>query len=646
LSPESPKANGESPRPEGLPAWALVAVAAAAFLIYANTLSNGFVFDDIPVVVQNPNIRGLSRIPHIFSSGYGEGTQLGFTALYRPIVILTLAANYQAGGLAPWHYHLVNAFIHGVNALLVLLLAFRLTRSQFASVAAAFIFALHPVNTEAVAPVVGRTDLLGTFFVLCSLILYAKYAQSDRSGRSLLAGSLACLAGGLLSKEHAVILPGLVILWDLAARDATVRDFLHAFPGRLLRVYSLFIGVVAAYLFVRLAVVGSLGVGATISVLDNPLMALGQPARFFTAAKVSLMYLSRLLAPTTLVHDYSYPLIRPATFPEAFAALFVLAIFAWALYYSYRKNRCVFYGLAFFAIGFSIVSNLVFLIGTIMAERLLYLPGIGFAIAAGALLEAGREHLAGLKTRALAVAAAVGVLTAVCVLFGIRTALRNRDWHSQRTLYEQAIRVVPNNAKIHTGYAETLSESGELNLALVEFSKALALLDEKEPKYFPYVVADILFDMANIYKKQGLYDDAVRLYEKVLALRSDRPEFLFNYGRALYAARRYEEARGAFDKYIAKDPAYDAAYNELGLTLEELGDYGGAEKAFLKCIELAPGNASACRNLGFLYLLKFPEGEKAIPYFERSLALDPDQPDAAAMSEFVRRYHQNRGGGR
>ena len=85
-----------------LPAWIIAVVAAAAILVYLNTLWNDFVFDDIPIVGQNPNIRGLSKSPAIFSSGYGEGTQLGFTALYRPLVILSLAANYQVGGLAPW----------------------------------------------------------------------------------------------------------------------------------------------------------------------------------------------------------------------------------------------------------------------------------------------------------------------------------------------------------------------------------------------------------------------------------------------------------------------------------------------------------------------------------------------------------------
>jgi tetratricopeptide (TPR) repeat protein len=486
--------------------------------VYTSTLSNSFVFDDIPIVLENSNIRGLSKMPEILSSGYGEGTQLGFTALYRPLIILSLAANYQAGGLSPWHYHLVNTLLHAANALLVVLLTFRLTRNSFIAGAAGFIFALHPVNTEAVAPVVGRTDLLCAFFVLCSLLLYAKAAKGEKHRPLLLTGSLACLAGGLLSKEHAVTAVGFVLLWDLVARDRSFREFFRNLPRRLLYPYSAFIGVVVAYIVVRYAVVGRVGVGGTISVLDNPLIVLKQPAQFFTAGKVTLTYLFRLIAPVTLAHDYSYPQILPATAAESVAALFVLAVIAWALVYSYRKNRPAFFGMAFFAIGFSIVSNLVFLIGTIMAERLLYLPGIGFAIAVAALLEAGRRYAADKKNARLATVSATALLAVICVLFGIRTILRTFDWRSEYTLYEQAVRVVPNNAKVRMTRGQTLRERGEYDRALEEFAESLRLLGPNVGKWFRIFPAHIHFEMANIHKKQNRYGPALAGYQNALRL--------------------------------------------------------------------------------------------------------------------------------
>lgn len=629
-----------------LPAWIIVVVAAAAALVYFNTLWNEFVFDDIPIVRQNPNIRGLSKIPVIFSSGYGEGTQMGFTALYRPIVILSLAANYQAGGLAPWHYHLLNVLLHAANAALVVLLAFRLTRSSFATAAAGLLFALHPINTEAVSPVVGRTDLLGTLFVLCSLLLYAKYASAGKRKHAFLGGSLACLACGLLSKEHAVVTVGLIVLWDFTVRDKDITTFFRNLLRRLAFPYSLYVAMVGAYLGLRYAVVGKLGVGGTISVIDNPLVALNEPLRTLTAGKVSLAYLTRLLAPVTLAHDYSYPQIAPAGAAESLAFLFVLAVFGWALVYSYRKNRHVFYGIAFFAIGFSIVSNLAFNIGTIMAERLLYLPGIGFAIAAGALLQAGRLYVAEKKSRKVAVAAAVTVVGAIAVLFGVRTFLRTFDWRSQMAIYTQAVRVVPNNAKVHMGYAQTLSAHSEYEGALAEFDTALGLLKPNERMWFSTVIGDIHFDKANIYKKQRRYPQSLKAYELSLNFRPGHLETMFNYGKALLESGKPGPARNVFAGIVRLDPTYHEAFNELGLANEALGQYREAEEAYLECARLKPDYAPVHRNLFMLFGQRLHDSDKAAWHLQRTLELDPDQPDADRLREFLRRYRQQKEGDR
>jgi tetratricopeptide (TPR) repeat protein len=561
-----------------LPAWIIAVAAAAAVLVYLNSLWNDFVFDDIPIVRQNANIRGLSNLPAIFASGYGEGTEMGSTALYRPLVILSLAANYQAGGLAPWHYHLVNLLLHAANAALVVLLAFKLTRSTFAAAAAGLLFALHPVNSEAVSPVVGRTDMLGTLFVLCSLLLYAKYASTEKRKPGILAGSLACLACGLLSKEHAVVTVGLVMLWDLAVRDETFKKFFRNLPRRLVFPYSLFIGVVAAYIGIRYAVVGRVGVGGTVSVIDNPLVVLGEPLRTLTAGKVSLAYLTRLFAPVTLAHDYSYPQIPPASAAQSLAFLFVLGVFVWALFYSYRKNRHVFYGLAFLAIGFSIVSNLVFNIGTIMAERLLYLPGIGFAIAVGALLQAGRQYVAEKKGPKPAATAAWAVVTAVAVLFGVRTFLRTFDWRSQTSLYTQAVRVVPYSAKVHATFGQILAEQGSYAEAAAHLEAALSL--------------------AQPYNENRLRSFCAELH------------------------------------YVT------------GNARRELGDYPAALASFAEALRLRPDFAKAHRNLAFLYIEHLHQEEKAVPHLERTLELDPDQPDADKYREALRKYYeQKRKGG-
>ncbi len=575
MAQDQSKIPADSSQRLHLRTWTLVAVGAAAILAYVLTLNNGFVFDDIPVVRDNPLARGLSSTPRIFASGYAKGTRMGTTGLYRPLTVTSFAANYQAGGPSPWHYHLVNMLIHTANAVLVVLLVFRLTRSSFTAAVAGWLFALHPVNSEAVAPVVGRTDLLATFFVLGALIFYAKSLKNGKHRPLFLAASLTCLAGGLLSKEHAVVALGLVMLWDIVTREGGFKEFFRSLGRRLLYPYSLFIGVVIVYLGVRLAVVGGIGVGGTVSVLDNPLVALSQPARFFTAGKVMLAYIFRLVAPVTLAHDYSYPQITPATASESIAALFVIAVVVWALIYSYRRNRNVFFGIAFFAIGFVIVSNLVFLIGTIMAERLLYLPGIGFCIVVAILLDAGRRSLSRKWSARRTRIAVLVVLPALFALLLARTLRRVGDWHSQLTLYRQAVTVVPYNAKVRMTYGQILSKKGDYDEALVQFEKSLSLLEPYGESRLRSFAAEIHFDMANIYKKQGKFDPALAGYQAALKL---RPDF-----------------------------------------------------------------AMAHRNLAFLFITRPAQAHKAIHHLERTLELDPDQPDAHKYREILRRYYEQEG---
>jgi len=327
----------------------------------------------------------------------------------------------------------------------------------------------------------------------------------------------------------------------------------------------------------------------------------------------------------------------------------VLAMFAWALIYSYMKNRLVFYSLAFFAIGLSIVSNLVFIIGTIMAERLLYLPGIGFAIAAGALLEAGRQYLSKKKSPKLATMSAAVLLGVVCILFAVRTVIRTFDWRSQLTIYQQAIRAVPYNSKVRMGYGQTLSELGKYDQALEEFGKALALLGPERDTKFTYVVADVLFDMANILKKQGAYDKAIAKYEEALALWGGRPEFLFNYGHALYMSRRFPEALNVYTAYLKKSPENHEAYNALGLIHEALGEYGAAEKSYLKSIQLRPEYPQPHKNLGLLYGSSQKNENKSIKHLELYLKYAPkdvrtsSDPDMPKIEAALRRYRRQKG---
>src|SRR5204862_509452 len=150
----------------------LIGVALSGLGAFANSQGNGFVLDDLSIIVSNPLIRSLSNLPRIFSSHYWY-PELQSGDLYRPLTVATYALNYAAGGLNPWGYHAVNVLLHMACSCLVFLLFNRLLASTTAAGFAAVLFAVHPLHTEAVASVIGRAELLAAGSVLAALYLHS-----------------------------------------------------------------------------------------------------------------------------------------------------------------------------------------------------------------------------------------------------------------------------------------------------------------------------------------------------------------------------------------------------------------------------------------------------------------------------------------
>ncbi len=194
---------------------AVTFVALLAVLPFVNSFGNNFAFDDGIAIVENPLIKSLRNVPTLLTSGYWEPyPRMG--KLYRPLVTISYAANYAMGGLRPFGYHLINLLLHLAVSLLVYRLALRLFRQPEGALVAAALFAVHPLHTEAVTGIVGRAELFAAAF-----FLLAWWWDLEGRGRPrYIVGSLAAFALALVSKEHAVALPGVLALSDLyAARE-------------------------------------------------------------------------------------------------------------------------------------------------------------------------------------------------------------------------------------------------------------------------------------------------------------------------------------------------------------------------------------------------------------------------------------------
>lgn len=449
---------------------AAVLAGALAALAYANSLPNEFAYDDVHIITENPGIHSLDSIPRALTAPYWPGrfgVQLG---LWRPTTTLVLGLEYAVAGENPALYHVVNVVAHAVATGLVVLLL-----SELLSLAAAFagglLFAVHPVHVEAVANVIGIAELLPAILYLLACLLHVKGPQRTGWGRALAIGALYALAFG--AKESAVTLPAALFLLD-AARGRLGFGELPAHLRDRWRAYAVMAVVAVVLLWARFQVLGS------IAHPFGPLGAdlLQEIPRIWTLAEVWSHYVRLLVFPLDLSSDYSPNVIpislgwNAANLVGLVLALGILAgsLAAWrrgALGPGSGSARAVAFGVVWFVVTISPVSNVLFLTGVLLAERTLYLPSVGFVAAAGwVVVRLARER------RRLA----WGALAAAVVLMGWRTWERNPTWKDNYTVFGVLIEDYPHSGRSQWVLGDLFFQKGNPEQGLVSYRAAINIL--------------------------------------------------------------------------------------------------------------------------------------------------------------------------
>jgi tetratricopeptide (TPR) repeat protein len=593
-----------------------VLVFTATLFVYSGNLGNGFVYDDRYVVERNPLVQNLD-FPGLLSTSYwGEIVDAG---LYRPLTLLSFGLN-RALGASAFSFHLANDLLHGVASVLALLVARALGLSAIASLAAALLFALHPAQSEAVNALVGRAEILAFFFTGISFLLFVRRAHP------LLVGAFFLCA--LLSKESAAFALPLFVLYR--------RD-----KARLLALG----GALAAALALRIAVLGGVGIeGREIGFLDNPLAHSGFGTRILSAPVLLLQYVRLVLWPLTLSADYSFDQIPiPETIVDlrVCLGLLVLALLGLAVVHGKRIGVAA---LAFL-IPLAGSLHLLFPLGTIFADRLLYLPMLGAALAFGLAVEElskPRPWLSGVVAAPVLLACATGVWT------------RIPDWRDNETLFRKTVETSPFSARSYfllgvelleqkrfmqsaesfaTGLAiypdhfgarmslgEALLAAGDPGRAEEAFRQAL----EREPASTDARRAAVEAALAlGREQARGLDFAAARQsFERAIALDENQPSAWNLLGLVSEREGRLEEARSCYERALAIDSRHvEALVNVASLRLNA-GELGLAEQTYRRAIELAPRSYEAYNGLG-IALARQGRTAEAREAFGNAVAIDP-----------------------
>ncbi len=599
-----------------LPAMAVLIV--VGFVVYSGTFGNSFVWDDEILVVGNSAVKSPAAIPWLFTTGLFPGMEGNF---YRPLQALSYAADYRCWELNPFGYHLSNLLLHIVNSILVLrVLALAGVRRRL-SFLAALIFLVHPIQTEAVAYISGRADLLAAFFVLLSLFFFL--AEKEKSGSPAAAGatrrgflflSAGCYLLALFSKEASLVLPLLVFLVAAAGSRGRGEALGKAAAPSFSGYYAALCTIALLYLTVRYAVLRN----GALPLTSNPYPFY---QRFLTGWKVLFLYIKVFLLPVGLrmerVISPSLSLFSPLiVLPAILLSGAVIVVFR-----SRRRYPLVFFGTAWFGICLLPYMNW-FPLNAEMAEHWLYLPSAGFCLL---LAVAAQPFPDGRRARSGRGLAASVFMLAALIFFSTLTIRRNLDWKDNPTIYRATARNSPRSPRARYNLGNVYLAEGRPAAAEREYRESLRLK--------PWDL-QCRRNLGAAFLRLQRIPEAVREYEAAVSLDPGNPVSLSLLGAAYGLAGRLEEALRVLERSIDLNPRYPQAYNNLGSVLVRLGRFDEAGKAYGKALEMQPGMVDAAFNLGVVCYRqgRFPEADLLM---REVLRLSPGHPGALFWHEKI-----------
>ncbi|KAK3578086.1 hypothetical protein CHS0354_006745 [Potamilus streckersoni] len=674
---------------------------AVALILYLNTLGADFAYDDSRAIKKNQDLQPETPIVNIFYDDFW-GTPLthsGSHKSYRPLCVLTFRINYFFGELDPWGYHLGNVLCHVITTAVFTYLSRLLLKDTLGTAVSGILFAAHPVHTEAVAGIVGRADVLASFFFMLSLLSYMKYVELrditwHSGGTNLRLLYVLCtglfVTASLLTKEQGVTVLAVCATYDLFVRHKVrITDIAEIFKkdnsmgGVLEGLFFLFMVGVSLVTF-RIYFMGNSPPEFAPS--DNPASDSDSLlTRTLTYLLLPSLNFWLLLCPRILSFDWSMeaiPLVETFTdYRNLFTALFYSSLIYLAVNivlqihnshsivsaktgientkkskilehkhfiknkYSPELPKYIPNDLNIFIISVAIIvfpfipaTNLFFYVGFVIAERVLYIPSMGFCLLVAKGVSGIYRKLCKTDMQRRGLLMAVVIL---CMLLSWKTVLRNKDWQTEENLYRSGIAVNPAKAwgnlanifnekgmkkEAEEAYRNALSHRG--NMADVHYNLGLLLQDQK--RYDEAIIsyktaiqcrAKLSMGYLNLgilFAQVGRQEEARKMYLLCADLdtsglkdprlhESTKISCLYNLGRLYIEQNRNKEALEVYQKAVQRMPSYYQAqslYNMIGEVYFNLGDLVLAEEWYLKALQAKPNHVPAHITLSKLFQKK------------------------------------------
>lgn len=587
--------------------WQLLGLFTFSFLLYANTLTHQYTQDDAIVIYDNMFTQeGIAGIPGILKNDtfYGFFKEAGKAKLvaggrYRPLTQIMFALEWQLFGKNPFVGHLINVLLYGFLAImlykcltLILIGANKSGQKEKSlrlfAFAVCLIFVAHPIHTEAVANIKGRDEIMALLGSIIALWSSFKYSHTKEKKWLLLV--LVSFFCALMSKENAITFLAVVPLaYFFFRRKNLINSFKAVWPFAL----STFV-----FLVIRTAVLGFDFGSESMELMNNPFLKLqgtswipfSGPEKLATIIFTLGKYLQLFIWPHPLCHDYYPRAVELMDFSNwqvlVSLALYIAIIGLIAFFWT--RDRIISFGLLFFICTLSIVSNLVFPIGTNMSERFLFMPSAGLALVLGRLLF---KYLPNEKT-------ALMVSLVIALGLGAKTILRNPVWKDDFTLFTSDVKTNPQSAKL-------------LNAAGGSLSTEASKLEDST-------------------KRTQMLEEAISYLKEAVKIHPTYKNAYLLLGNSHYYLNRFEPAISYYETALKLDPQFNDVKKNLPIVLRDAGRHYGEQKQdlqrsesyLLRSYALNENDPETARLLGIVNGMK-GNHQKAITYFEQVVKLNP-----------------------
>ncbi|XP_061189465.1 protein O-mannosyl-transferase TMTC1-like [Saccostrea echinata] len=604
-----------------------ILAASAAFVCYLNSLNGDFVHDDLFAIKNNGDVNGRNPLWSLWENDFWGRPMADPRShkSYRPFTVLSFRINFHLGQGSPYGFHVVNVCLHTLMTILFTYVCQTTLRLPAqCGLISGLIFAVHPIHTEAVSGIVGRADVMASIFFMLSFIAYVRsvepgwpwfrHAPATRHW-VLVILSVSMATVSMLCKEQGIMVLPVCILYDAVVCSRILLNYRSWYKMKPFLLRFIFVSIVGLTLlsFRFWIMRGQL---PKFLPQDNPAsFSSSFFIRVFTYGFVWFFNVWLLLFPSQLCYDWqigSIPLVESLMDARNLATvllaivLFLLLLKSWREAKSEDSDVAVVPGLLFYTLPIIPASNLLFPVGFVVAERVLYLPSVGFCILVGYGAHLLFERFSHMKKIIFA-------LVVYClVVMAAKTISQNQVWRTRETLFVSGVRTLPHNAKIHYNYANYLKDTGQLNTAKIHYETAIRLYQ----------------DLPSAHNNLGtLLNDTMAAefhYEAALRINPDHRGALINLGSSLIKRGKRHRGQELIDRVLDLDPEnVEAIIVKAWVSMEE-GNWTVAGQFFQRALERDPMNSEALYYYG-KYWHQRGDLERAVKLYRKAFLTDSRQ---------------------